>query len=328
MPLFSIIIPVYNTERYIGDCIESVLQQRFSDWELILVDDGSKDGSAKLCDKYAQKDERITVIHKQNEGVSVARKTGCDKSRGEYLLFVDADDWIEKNCLQGVADVVSEYHAEIIRFQAYDVYSDAKHKRDNEYHGFYDKKKIKEEIFPVLIHSAECRYFIPSIWGGAFLRQIITPYMIADCRANIGEDSACTIPAYCKAESIFFMEEYYYNYRITDDSLTNGKKVFNWDTPELVGKHLEKYVSMDSYDFREQLYRRVVHDLFNVCVTQYYGNKSFLKTNKDIAKILNRQYYANAIKKASFNGAKSQIMKKALKYRLYPLIFLYSTRWK
>ena len=173
MPLFSIIVPVYNVERYLGDCIESVLQQSFSDWELILVDDGSKDRSAELCDEYAQRDDRIKVIHKQNEGVSVARKTGCDNARGEYLMFVDSDDWIEKDCLQGVHDVVTRYHADIVRFQAYDAYSDEKKKRANDYHGLYDKKKIQEEIFPVLIHSAECRYFIPSIWGGAFLRQII-----------------------------------------------------------------------------------------------------------------------------------------------------------
>lgn len=93
--MISIIIPVYNTEQYLPECIESILAQTFQDFELILVNDGSKDGSGKVCDEYAKKDERIRVIHKENGGVSKARNTGLDAAQGQYVMFCDADDYAE-----------------------------------------------------------------------------------------------------------------------------------------------------------------------------------------------------------------------------------------
>ena len=94
MPKISVIVPVYNVEAYLGRCVDSILGQTFTDFELILVDDGSKDTSSAICDEYAKKDERITVIHKENAGVSAARNTGLDVACGEYIMFVDSDDYI------------------------------------------------------------------------------------------------------------------------------------------------------------------------------------------------------------------------------------------
>lgn len=95
MPKISVIVPVYNVEKYLRRCVDSILNQTFSDFELILVDDGSPDNSGMICDEYAKKDNRIKVIHKQNAGVSTARNTGIDKAVGEYLMFVDSDDFID-----------------------------------------------------------------------------------------------------------------------------------------------------------------------------------------------------------------------------------------
>src|SRR5690554_5396493 len=98
-PKVSFIIPVYNSEKYLEKCIRSVLNQNFDDFELILVNDGSKDGSGLLCDAYAQKDFRIKVLHQQNQGVSAARNTGIKYATGEWCCFVDSDDWIEPDYL-------------------------------------------------------------------------------------------------------------------------------------------------------------------------------------------------------------------------------------
>ena len=105
---FSIIVPVYNTERYLKKCIDSILIQKFSDFELILVDDGSEDGCGDMCDQYVEYDSRVRVIHKKNMGVSAARNDGLDKASGDYILFVDSDDWIENNCLEVLNDVITE----------------------------------------------------------------------------------------------------------------------------------------------------------------------------------------------------------------------------
>ena len=92
--VISVIVPVYNAEKYLSRCIDSILVQRFNDLELLLIDDGSKDGSGKICDEFAEKDKRIKVFHKVNGGVSSARNYGLEKSNGEYVTFVDADDYL------------------------------------------------------------------------------------------------------------------------------------------------------------------------------------------------------------------------------------------
>ena len=99
-PTISVIVPVYNTEKYLPRCIESVLAQTFVDWEMLLIDDGSTDASGSICDEYAAKDERIRVFHKENGGVSSARNLGLDNAQGEWITFVDSDDWIEENFLK------------------------------------------------------------------------------------------------------------------------------------------------------------------------------------------------------------------------------------
>lgn len=109
-PYYSVIIPVYNVENNIRRCIESVLSQSFIDFELILVDDGSSDGSGVICEEYAEKDERIIVIHQKNQGVSAARNEGMKKATGKYIVFIDADDFVDKDILkrlnQSDADLV------------------------------------------------------------------------------------------------------------------------------------------------------------------------------------------------------------------------------
>lgn len=113
MPKISIITPVYNTERYVAQCIESIIGQTFTDWELILVDDGSTDSSGKICDAYATKDPRIRVIHKPNSGVADSRNVAIAEAQGELLGFVDADDWIEPQMYQTLYDDMMTHDADV-----------------------------------------------------------------------------------------------------------------------------------------------------------------------------------------------------------------------
>ena len=96
-PLISVVIPVYQTETYLRRCVSSVLAQTLKDWEIILVDDGSKDGAGAMCDAYAAEDPRIHTIHQQNQGLGAARNTGMKQCRGEYLYFLDSDDYLDLN---------------------------------------------------------------------------------------------------------------------------------------------------------------------------------------------------------------------------------------
>ena len=114
MPKVSVIIPVYNVEKYLVECLNSVTNQTLKDIEIICVNDGSTDNSADILDNYAQKDSRIIVIHKENEGVSVARNLGIDKSTGEYLMFVDSDDILTLTACQKAYDTVTKDNSDML----------------------------------------------------------------------------------------------------------------------------------------------------------------------------------------------------------------------
>lgn len=116
MPKVSIIVPVYKAEKYLNRCIDSIIAQTFTDWELLLIDDGSPDRSGDICDEYAKKDIRIRVFHKKNGGVSSARNLGLYNVQGEYVTFVDSDDWIDVNTLNVCFSQIEIYDLDILQF--------------------------------------------------------------------------------------------------------------------------------------------------------------------------------------------------------------------
>ena len=326
MPKYSIIVPVYNVEKFLESCIESVVQQSYEDWELILVDDGAKDRSPEICDEYAARDPRIRVIHKTNEGVSIARKTGCERALGSHVLFVDGDDRLEPACLETADRLLREHPVDILKFGCIREDETGKTKLEPpRYKGRFTRERMEKEIFPCLIHSENARYYSPSVWGNVFSKETVLPYMIADRRAVVAQDSACVIPAVYHAGSMYFSDQCMYCYRYNTSSTTKGKKMYPWENPLAIAEHLCKTVDMDRYDFRQQLYRRVAHDVFNVCVSRFYGKKSFRETSAEIRQELKRELYDKAIKTAVFKGSKKALfMMIALKYRLTGLMYLYA----
>ena len=114
-PLVSVIVPIYNAEKSIGKCIESILKQSLENIELILINDGSNDLSGSICDKYALKDNRIIVIHKNNEGVAATRMIGINIARGKYSIQVDSDDWIESSMLKDLYDKATKENADVVQ---------------------------------------------------------------------------------------------------------------------------------------------------------------------------------------------------------------------
>ena len=111
--MISIIIPVYNVSQYLNECIQSVVNQSYKDFECILIDDGSSDGSEIICDQWEQKDSRIKVIHQPNQGVSKARNRGIAEVQGEYITFIDSDDWIDSNYLNALLQPIEKYNVDL-----------------------------------------------------------------------------------------------------------------------------------------------------------------------------------------------------------------------
>lgn len=192
-PFFSIIIPVYNVELYLNKCIKSVLSQSYENFELILVDDGSKDGSGRICDEYSSVDRRVKVIHKQNAGVSAARNTGLDKARGKYVCFVDSDDWVECNYLQTALDNIEGW--EILFFGSTWHYEDGGVRSLCIKSAEYSEEKDKA-IYHLLENDVDINYF-GFTWNKIFRRDIIERYHIRFVKGlAISEDEVFTL-AYC-----------------------------------------------------------------------------------------------------------------------------------
>jgi len=183
----SIIVPLFNAEKFAKRCIESVLMQTFKNFELILIDDGSKDKTGEICDKYAEKDTRIKVIHKNNGGVSSARNTGLDMAKGEWITFLDADDWIEPNFLL-IVDNNSNDSIDWIFAQWRTIWDNGLPNEINNYEQeilFNNWEEIKN-IWDKMANMDICR----CPWGKFFRRSVIESYKLRfDNSLKYGEDT-------------------------------------------------------------------------------------------------------------------------------------------
>ena len=190
MPLFSVIIPIYNVEAYLPQCIESVLAQTYTDFELILVDDGSPDNCGEICEAYAANDSRIRVIHKANGGLVSARQQGARAVSGDYVCCIDGDDWIAPNCLEKLAKEVMNCNSDIICAGMILAYPDKQTENAIAFpQGYYKRAEIEEKLFPHLIQNARAGYFPPTLCAKAIKREIYLPMQFAvDQRIKIGED--------------------------------------------------------------------------------------------------------------------------------------------
>ena len=142
---FSVVVPVYKVEEYINECVDSILNQSFDDFEVILVDDGSPDNCGKICDEYAKKDERVRVIHKENGGLVSARQAGIKIARGEYIVNIDSDDYIDKDMLKNSDEIINSYSPDAIYFSMMNFKGQKRWTFDECIkEGFYDEKDIKD----------------------------------------------------------------------------------------------------------------------------------------------------------------------------------------
>lgn len=153
MPRLSVIVPVYKVEKYIHKCVDSILNQTFSDFELILVDDGSPDNCGRICDEYAAKDSRVRVIHKKNGGLSDARNFGIDAAQGEVLSFIDSDDWIEPVTYEKVINYLDSNCLDIVHFDVCEVKNG---KEYVSYHGPENQVLSREEaLYEILVDKID-----------------------------------------------------------------------------------------------------------------------------------------------------------------------------
>jgi glycosyltransferase involved in cell wall biosynthesis len=321
---FSVVIPIYNIEKYLRQCLDSIVTQTYRNLEIILVDDGSKDNCPAICDSYASTDSRIKVIHKKNGGLVSARKAGAKEATAEYIACVDGDDWIEKDYFEKFADVIEEYSPDVVCCGTILQKGDGSTQRQEvkERYGYYEKDDLTNIIYPHLMG------FSGNIWGKVFKRDVYMEVQLGlDERIKIAEDACVVIPCVHKAESLFILEECLYNYRHNPASMTKNKSVYNLEEPKMIARHLEKYLDLKQNSFRQQIYISTVHRLFNRCVSQFYQELTYHEICKSLDSCLDDRFYQECITKSRISpihSPKEWLALQALKRRWYRLMKIYN----
>lgn len=226
MPKLSVIVPVYKAEAVLETCVASVLAQTFSDWELLLIDDGSPDGSGKLCDGYAAQDSRVRVFHKPNGGVSSARNLGMAEAVGDYILFIDADDWIAPETCQTLLDALEGAGADSAGCAHWNITPDGQKWAEPGAlpAGTYDREAIRAGVVDRLLGS---RLGKPGevlngfIWRFLFSRDIIARHELRFSGAYL-EDELFLLEYFCLAERLAMVDTPLYFYLQNPASVTRN----------------------------------------------------------------------------------------------------------
>lgn len=254
MHLISVIVPVYNAEKYLKDCVDSILAQTLKDIEIILVDDGSTDSSPAICDRFGEQDSRVKVIHKPNGRASSARNAGIRMASGEFIAFVDSDDWIspemyETMLAQGADVCLCDYE----RFQGEEIFPFT---QPNVQGGFYTKEQIRRDIYPHLVMDGLEYPITISNWAMLIRRSvIINNHLSYREDIHVSEDAPFGSQVlYCANSFAYLKGQQFYHYRMTEGSTSRTYKDWWWDSSLKINEETEQFFGKcTDYDFTQQI---------------------------------------------------------------------------
>lgn len=323
---FSVIVPIYNIEKYIKRCIESVLAQNFTDYELILVDDGSPDNCGAICDEYARVDDRIKVIHKVNGGLVSARQAGIQVAKGDYVFNLDGDDAMHEDALQNAYDILSKTKADIATFSIKYCYDD----KDSEVfddlmeEGLYDKAKMETHIYPKLLSDENMHHIFYFLCGKAIKRELLTGHQLrVNPAISLGEDLSCIVPCYLEAQSVYVSRAVSYLYMIRSDSISTDFKTAQITQVADVVKGLKEISLPVPADFEMQIARYSCFMCFAILAAAAEG-KHF-KALPKLEELIMSTVHKDEIPKASFTSltTKSRIAISLMQKRKFKSAFYF-----
>lgn len=305
-PFFSVIVPCYNVENYLKVCVDSILQQSYRQFELILADDGSTDASRRICEFYAENDNRITVIHQENGGVSVARNAGLDRATGEWIVFIDPDDWIEPSTLEKLHAAISQTEADIYFFDYYQEYAGKrvdKHLLDKSGTiGTDFAKAIKFSPFnQFIIKGKIIEYETNVVWNKVYNADILKRSSLRFLpEARKGQDVIFNAEAFHLFKRFYYIHETLYHYRYLKSSITNryNPKVRYYNEVAFCEqeKIIHKYNLPQEYN--DHLQARILTRLYS-CFRLYYfheeQNIPWRMIKKELREILSSEPYYTAM---------------------------------
>ncbi len=310
--LISVIVPVYNVERYLIQCIDSIIKQTYSNLQIILVNDGSTDNSSKICDMYAKKDNRITVIHKSNGGLSDARNVGLDEAKGKYIVFIDSDDYIKEQYIELLYNAIKENNTLIAQCGIKKVNNNRKELQTLG----YEKNTIITAEEAIIDMSGEHWVENIVVWNKMYHIELLK-----NTRFRVGklhEDEFYTYKVLYDAERISIIQDSLYCYRQNDESIT-GKKynLKRLDVLEAFEERLQFFKKMNEL----KLYHSTLVLFLQLIKQSYCSVKKHYSSKRKILKGLKEKYREIYINILTIRDVSIKIKVKALFFYIMPNLY-------
>lgn len=239
MKKISVVVPVYNTVKYLKQCLDSIVEQSYLDFQIILIDDGSTDGSGDLCDDYAEIDNRIKVIHQPNSGSVSARKAGLREAEGEYIYYVDSDDWLDKDVILSFMDIIEKHNVDMVLIGNKREYENGKcfiaalPFED----GYYDNQWIKNEMIHQLMKTDRFYENVQRLayWNYLIKRELLVKNQKGiDNHIRMADDIVVIYPCLLDAKKLYIKKDVYYHYRQRTNSLKRTEAAGEYEGLKLV----------------------------------------------------------------------------------------------
>lgn len=307
--LFSIIVPVYKAEEYLKECVDSVLGQTYTDIELLLIDDGSPDNSGRLCDEFAEKDSRVKVFHKENGGTHTARNLGIEKSAGEYLMFMDPDDWLDLDTVELLAKRIEQEDPDVVRFNFVKEFAKGSVKKKNTFlkETVYRQEELDEIrrqsvglVFEEMRHPENLN-FLASVCFNAYRKSTVVDngisfYSIREL--GTFSDGLFNIEFYLHCNSFLFIDKDFYHYRKTNaGSATSNYREGFLEKQELLFSKIRELIAESGVENIELAYNnRVAIGTMELCLNALRSDLGCFKKYKEIKRILKNKTQRDALK--------------------------------
>lgn len=282
--LISVVVPIYNVEKYLRECLESIINQTYKNLEIILVNDGSKDASPQICEEYQKKDKRIKVIHKENGGLSDARNQGINIAQGEYITFIDSDDYINKAYIEKLYNAIKENNVKISQCGIVKV---------------NNQDEILEKIGYVENQIKSGKELIKEIYKGHWTENIVVwnkmylTKLFKNIRYPVGkihEDEFITYKILYNLDKMAVISECLYNYRQTGESIVSKK--FNLKRLDIL-EALEERIKFLKNKNERELYELTLRCYLQKTAESYAKTRLYINDNKQILKELVKKYRKN-----------------------------------
>lgn len=336
MPAVSVIVPVYGVEKYLPRCMDSLMGQTLRDIEIILVDDESPDACPGMCDEYAKRDDRVCVIHKRNGGLGYARNSGLEIASGEYVAFVDSDDYVDRDMFACMYNAAKEQDADFVRVDNYRETLDGRVLNSASVppmrEGFYEKEELRRTLlfpqFGLLPEDGGEKYVSCSVWRNLYRREIICRLKLSfdSERELISEDIPFHLSFMMACERACVINRKFYHYIENDQSLTQSYRPDRFQQELILYHELEKRLRKAGIyeDCALRLQRHLLDRLRNCVKRELCGNPNAAAGMKNVRAMIAAQEVQDVLSHYPLNRmpVKYRAVYMMVKYRCVGLLYL------